>query len=132
MSDTWLKKQNIGKRQKDIPNPKLKYSMIRIHELVKLYNEIYLLRNKVKLLLDEKNKLISFLKKFSLRHVGILKNCEQIINKEKEKILLDFINKKKKIINKFKNDKLKRKEKKRKEKKRKEKKRKKIINKFKN
>ena len=101
MSDTWLKKQNIEKRQKDIPNPKLKYSMIRIHELVKLYNEIYLLRNKVKLLLDEKNKLISFVKKLNLRQVGILKNYEQIINKEKKKILLDFINKKNKMINKF-------------------------------
>jgi hypothetical protein len=90
---TWTKNESIEKRQSDIPNPNLKYSMIRIYELAKLYEEINSLKHTVIKLLDEKNKLIN----------EINDQNELIINikNDKKKIVNDFLQKQKKILRKL-------------------------------
>lgn len=97
----WTKKQPIEKRQTDIPNPKLKYSMVRVYELAKLYNEIYLLKHKVNALISEKNKLLDLISEQNRIIVNERILRKQIIEEEKKKILNDFLNEQKKILNKL-------------------------------
>ncbi len=97
----WTKKEPIEKRQADIPNPKLKYSMVRVYELANLYNEIYLLKNKVNQLLDEKNKLIDQLSEQNRTILGERVLRKQIIQEEKKRILRDFIAEQNKILSKL-------------------------------
>jgi hypothetical protein len=97
----WTKKEPIEKRQADIPNPKLKYSMVRVYELANLYNEIYLLKNKVNELLDEKNKLINQLSEQNRTLLGERVLRKQIIQEEKKRILRDFIAEQNKILDKL-------------------------------
>lgn len=94
----WTKKEPIQKRQADIPNPKLKYSMVRVFELAQLYNEIYLLKRKVNSLMDEQNKLLDIISEQNRTIVNERILRKQIIEEEKKKILNDFLNEQKKIL----------------------------------
>ena len=94
----WTKKQPIEKRQTDISNPKLKYSMVRVFELAQLYNEIYLLKRKVNSLIDEQNKLLDLISEQNRTIVNERILRKQIIEEEKKKILNDFLNEQKKIL----------------------------------
>jgi len=100
---TPIKREPIESRIKDIPNPKLNYMLVRVYEIAKIYNEIYLLKHKVSALIDEKNVLIDKLmnqNKIILRE-KILR--QQILKEEKKKLIQNFIDEQKKILDNFKN-----------------------------